>query len=90
MDVQTAEKLGVVGLLLSAIVYLLREKKNLISHIATKDERERRLRDKRTEELLETASLLAESSTVVKDALADVDRSLNDLKREVERCRKDP
>lgn len=87
MDAHDWEKLGIIGTLVlsggSIVKWLLSERKELIASLIACQDRERQLRDKRADELLAQAKVLADSSEVVRDALADVTRSMEALERAV-------
>ena len=88
----TYEKLGIIGTLVAlggaAIRFLLNERKDMIAHIRENQKCERAFRDSRTKELLHTAELMAESSSVVRDALDELRDSVSNLERKVEECGK--
>lgn len=68
-----------------AIKWLLAERQTLVLSVKEALERERQLRDKRTDDLLNSAKLLATSGELVKDALGDHDRTLEKLHLVLER-----
>lgn len=90
MDPDTIEKLGVIGVVVvgsgGAIRWLLAERKDLISKLESKSKIERDLREQRTQELLQSAQLLAETRSIVERELSELRRALGELKEEVQRC----
>ena len=88
----TYEKLGIIGTLVAlggaAIRFLLNERKEMVKHIRDNQQCERDFRDSRTAELLQTAELLAQSSEVVRDALAEHTQAIENLERKVDECSK--
>lgn len=69
----TAPLCAAMGL---AIKWLLSERKELIASLSRSQEREREMGEKRTKELLESATALGESALVVEKALEKHDRML--------------
>lgn len=99
LSADSIEKLGIVGTLVALgggiVRFLLGERKGLIADLVTANERDRELRDKRTDELLEQAKMMAVANTVIRDALQEVknaslatESALEELKAAVESVRR--
>lgn len=93
MDIspEAIESLGTLGVIVlgsgAAIRWLLAERKDLLARLATQSDRERELREKRTQELLEMSKLLSETRTVVAEKLTENTRVLEGLKEALEKWR---
>ena len=86
------EKLGIIGTLVAlggaVIRFLLNERKEMAKNIEESQKREREFRDSRTEELLKTAEMMSQSDEVIKEALSELTRALENLEKKVEECGK--
>lgn len=78
---------GVVILMGLAVKWLLNERKDVLKLLDETRMELRELREARVKELRESASLLADSSQVVRDALASLEKEMSSLGAEMERLK---
>lgn len=82
---ETIEKIGTVGVLLltggGMIHWLLKDRARLVAALEEAANRERALRDQRTDDLIAQAKLMAEANQIVRDALTRVEIGLLELRK---------
>jgi len=77
----TYEKLGIIGTLIviggAMVRWLLGDRKSIEKKLMEAENRERETSQKRSSDLLKASEMLAESSSIIKDSLAENTRSID-------------
>jgi len=84
----TYEKLGIIGTLVvsggAMVRWLLGDRKSIEQKLADAETRERETSQKRSSDLLKASEMLAESSSIIKDSLAENTRSIDKNSEELQ------
>tara|TARA_R110001592_G_scaffold8912_3_gene48089 strand:+ start:2002 stop:2355 length:354 start_codon:yes stop_codon:yes gene_type:complete len=77
----TYEKLGIIGTLVviggAMVRWLLGDRKSIEKKLADAESRERETSQKRSSDLLKASEMLADSSSIIKESLAENTRSIH-------------
>lgn len=89
----TYEKLGIIGTLVviggAMVRWLLGDRKSIEKKLSEAEGRERAISEKRSSDLMKASEMLAESSNIIRDSLAENTRSVEKNSEEIQNLQRE-